>query len=326
MVAPRQRDVREVAVVHRRAGAHARRLDPQAQVGVQPQLEVEALERRGALLVRLARVLPVRRRAPVVVDRVALHVHLHRPVDAAQRAQQDVLGVVVGRRAAVRVRALAVVAPRPDEQHVADDEPAGLRAPRRLEDVRPRQVAPPRRHDRVGGREREHARVAVEHRAEDARAVHPRQAHPLDVAAGRDERRRLAVRQEPVLGDRRERAAGQRDVGEDRPHASMRRAAASAGGYVGSGSSAWRMPSPRIPGSPREAPSTVHTRSSPLRSTRARGQPALAARERERRPDVRADLQARRGPARACPRPAPGAARPRRGARARGRAAGRRGA
>ena len=40
-------------------------------------------------------------------------------------------------------------------------------------------------------------------------------------------------------------------------------AAARAGPYVGSRSSACWMPSPRMPGSPREAPSTVHWRSSP---------------------------------------------------------------
>ena len=229
VVAPAQRDVGEVAVVHRRARSHARGLDPESQVRAQAHLEVTALERPDALVVAIAAVLPRGPRAAVVVDRVALHVHRDRAVDAAQRAQQHVLGVVVRRRAAVRVRALAVVAPGADQQHVAHDQPAGLRAPRRLEDVRARQVAAPRRDDRVGGRQREHAGVAVEHRAEQARAVHPWHAHPLDVAARRDERRRLAVRQEGVVGDRRERAARERHVRQHRPHVSMRRAAASAG-------------------------------------------------------------------------------------------------
>src|SRR5205814_861565 len=44
-------------------------------------------------------------------------------------------------------------------------------------------------------------RVTVEERAEDARRVHPGHAQPLDVAAGSDERGRLAVREEGVLGD-----------------------------------------------------------------------------------------------------------------------------
>jgi hypothetical protein len=80
-------------------------------------------------------------------------------------------GVVVCRGAAVRVRALAVVAPRADEQHVTDDEPAGLRAPRRLEDVRAADVALARRNAHLGRREAEHPGVAVEHRTEEARAV-----------------------------------------------------------------------------------------------------------------------------------------------------------
>ena len=54
--------------------------------------------------------------------------------------------------------------------------------------------------------------MAVEDRREDARAVHPRQRQPLDVPARRDERADLAVRQQAVVGDRRERAAAERDV------------------------------------------------------------------------------------------------------------------
>ena len=73
------------------------------------------------------------------------------------------------------------------------------------------------------------AGVAVEHRAEHARRVHPRQAEPLDVAVGRDERGRLAVRQERVVGDRGERAASEPGAGRAVPHraptvAALRRA------------------------------------------------------------------------------------------------------
>ena len=50
--------------------------------------------------------------------------------------------------------------------------------------------------------EAERARVAVEHRAEHARRVHARQAHPLDRPGRADQRDRLAVRQERVVGDR----------------------------------------------------------------------------------------------------------------------------
>ena len=57
----------------------------------------------------------------------------------------------------------------------------------------------------------ESPRVAVEDRREHARAVHPRQAQPLHVAAGRHQRRRLAVGEKAVLGDRRKRTATTRD-------------------------------------------------------------------------------------------------------------------
>jgi hypothetical protein len=116
-----------------------------------------------------------------------------------------VVGVIVGGGPPVRLGPVVVVMPRADEQDVADDDPAGLRAPRRLVDHRARDVAAAGRDVVVGGPDPEAARVAVEHRAEHGRAVHPRKAHPLDVAARRDERGRLAVGEERVLGDRRER-------------------------------------------------------------------------------------------------------------------------
>ena len=164
------------------------------------------------------RVLPRDALAPVVHARLALHVHLDAAVDAAHRAQQDVVGVVVGRRAPVRVRALVVVVPRPDEQHVADDDPARARAPRRLEDHRPRQVALAGGHRGVDRGEPEGPGVAVEHRAEDRRAVEARQAQPLDVAARRHERADLAVGEERVVRDRREGASAQWDVADDVAH------------------------------------------------------------------------------------------------------------
>ena len=46
---------------------------------------------------------------------------------------------------------------------------------------------------------------AVEQRAEHARRVEARHAQPVDRAVGRDERAGVAVRQERVVGDRRER-------------------------------------------------------------------------------------------------------------------------
>src|SRR3954454_2622433 len=94
-----------------------------------------------------------------------------------------------------------------DEHRVADDQPAGLGHPRGLEHHRARHVAAAGGDRDVAWPEAEQARVAVQHRAEDRWRVETRQAEPLDRAAWGDECARLAVRQERVLRDRRERAA-----------------------------------------------------------------------------------------------------------------------
>ena len=150
--------------------------------------------------------------------------------------------------------------PRPDQEHVAHDDPAARRAPARLEDVRARQVAARGRHLDVGRPEPEPAGVAVEDRPEHARRVEARQAEPLDVAVRRHERAGLAVRQEAVLGDRRERAGRDAPVGRPLRH---RRAAA-----AGS-SSAITLPSTSDPGArgsggPAKTRSTASALSSPV--------------------------------------------------------------
>ena len=205
MVGERERHERGVAVAERADRAHARALESDAQVGRQVQLGRPALRGRRRLAVAAAGVLPLRVAAAVVEDRVALQLDLDRAVDAADRAQQDVVGVVVGRRAAVGAAALLGVVPRADEQHVADDQPAAAGAPARLQDHRAGQIATRGRDHRVRRTEPERPRVAVQQRAEHARAVVAGQAHPLDRAAGSDQRAGLAVRQEAVVRDRRER-------------------------------------------------------------------------------------------------------------------------
>ena len=77
-----------------------------------------------ALVVAVAGVLPLRADGAVVERRLAVERQLDLAVDAADRAQQHVVGVVVGRRAPVGVRALLLVMPGPDQQRVADDDPA----------------------------------------------------------------------------------------------------------------------------------------------------------------------------------------------------------
>ena len=55
------------------------------------------------------------------------------------------------------------------------------------------------------GPSRNVARLAVEQRAEHARRVEARDAQPVDDAVGRDQRAGVAVGEERVVGDRRER-------------------------------------------------------------------------------------------------------------------------
>ncbi len=202
VLAPGQRAEDLLALLHHVACGRARALEAEVEVGDQPQVEVAVGD--AGLVVALLPVAPAAALAPVVEGRLAVERHLHLAVDAANGAQQHVVGVVVGRRAAVRVRAVVVVVPRTDQQDVAHDQPAAGRVPTRLEHHRAGQVAASGRDANVRRADAEQAGVAVEDRPEDARRVHARQTHPLDVAAGGDQGRRLAVGQEAIVGNRGE--------------------------------------------------------------------------------------------------------------------------
>ncbi len=214
--APGQRAVDLLALLHPVPRRRPSALEPEPQVGPELQFDGAALGTGNALVVARAQVFPVRGLAAVVEGRIADERHLDLAIDAAHRPQQHVIGVVVGRRPPVCVRALVLVMPAAYQQHVADDDPAATRPPARLEDHRARQVASrggdvdPKRAEAKG------AGVTVEHGAEHARRVDPWQAHPLDVAARSDERHGLAIGEKRVVGDRRERASAQRHVGDER--------------------------------------------------------------------------------------------------------------
>ena len=218
VLAPGQRAVDLLALLHPVASRRPRPLEPEAQVGRQPELDVRALGRGHALVVAAVAVLPVGRLAPVVEHRLAVEHHLDLAVDAADRPQQDVIGVVVGGGAPVRVRALVLVVPVPISSTSRTMIQPATGAPARLEHHRARQVPARGRDGDAGGAEPERARVAVEHRAEHARRVDAGQAQPFDVAARRDQRDRLAVGQKAVVGDRRKRAAAERNVGRQMTH------------------------------------------------------------------------------------------------------------
>ena len=196
-----------VALDHAGAGVETPALDPGPQVGGDAQLDGGAVAGGDDLAVPVAFVLPVGLDAGVVEHRIAGHGQVDRPAHAPDRAQQAVLGVVVGRRAAVGLGALGEVVPGTHAQGVADDEPAGAGLPGRLDHQAARQVAAGRGHHLVVGADAERPGAAVEQGAEDGRRVGPGHAHPLDRPARGDQAGGLAVREEGVVGDRRERAA-----------------------------------------------------------------------------------------------------------------------
>ena len=204
VVRPAERDEQRVALLHGGERVCAAPLEPDTHVRDEAQPQVGAGRAGGCAPVAGPVVVPLGADGPVVEHRLAVERELDGPVDALDRAQQDVLGLVVARRAAMRRGALLVVIPGGHEEGVADDHPARRGLPRRLEDVGAGQVAPAGGNHDVGRAHAEAARRAIEQGAEHARPVGPRQAHPLDVAAWRDERVALAVRQEAVGGDGRE--------------------------------------------------------------------------------------------------------------------------
>ena len=199
---PRQRAVELVALGEQVARAHRVALDAERHVRAQPDRLLGPAGVGDVAVVAHER--PLARDAAVVEDGLAHELDLDVAVDAAHRADEQVLGVVVGRRPGVR-RDGVLGAARAHGQRVAHDDPAARGVPRRLEDVGARLVAPAGRDVDPERGEAEVARLAVEQRPEHARRVEARDAEPADAAVGRDERAGVAVREERVLGDRRER-------------------------------------------------------------------------------------------------------------------------
>ena len=207
-------------------------LDPEREVGLEAdRLPCPGRVRRVAAAVDER---PLRRLPAVVEDGLADELDLDGAVEALDRPHEHVVGVVVGGRPRVRCD-LVLVLVRAHRQRVADDDPAGRRLPRRHEDVRARA----RTHVRSGwlmpnGAEPEVPGPAIEQAAEHARRVEARDAEPVDRAVGRDERARVAVGEERVVRDRRERrrsgGALRRRLGRVRRRSLMTRSTARASG------------------------------------------------------------------------------------------------
>ena len=204
VLGPRQGDEAIFALLEQRAGRGAPALEPDPHVGGELKPKIDTCAARDRLVIAAARVLPPRRRTAVVEHRLTIEGDLHLAVDAPHGAQQDVVGVVIGGRPTVTVRELVLVVPRPDEQDIAHDDPARRCAPAGLEDHGAGQVAPGRRDTHIRGADTKTAGVTIEDGPEHAGRIQTGQAQPLDVSAGRDEGRDLAVGQKAVVGDRGE--------------------------------------------------------------------------------------------------------------------------
>ena len=204
---PRQRAEALLALAHRVAGVRGVALDAHPQVAEQPQRGRRRRWRRARARARSSIGVQRAGRAPVVEARRADQLDRHLALDALDRAHQQVVGVVVGRRARVRARAAAAV-PVADRQRVAHDQPAGRRHPGRLEHVgaRARSGGRPARRRRRGrgGTSRRCGRAARRTRsAPSKRGRHSHSTEPSGATSApvwQSERKR-------VVGDRRERRA-----------------------------------------------------------------------------------------------------------------------
>ena len=217
---PGERAEPGLALLDQGASRGPRSLEADPHVGGEGKLQVDSIGPGDPLVVPAVGVRPLRRLAAVVEHRLTVERQLDLAVDAADGAEQAVVGVVVGRCSAVGGGQLLVVMPGTDEQQVADDHPPGRGAPARLQHHGAGQVAPRRRHVDVGGAEAEAAGGAIEEGPEDARRVHPRQAEPFHVAARRHQRSDLVVAEERVLGDGRERRLAEQRRRRARRHRS----------------------------------------------------------------------------------------------------------
>ena len=195
---PAQRAEGTIALVQIVACTQPALFDPDLKI----RREAHRLTRsRRVRDVRIVHELPRGGRPPVVERGLADELELHVPLEAAHGAHEHVIGVAVCRRTGVRCDLIRPLR-RPHRQRVAHLDPAGRRLPRGDKDVRAGVVGAEGRAIDPEGAEPEAAGLPVEQAPEDARRVEPRRAEPVDRAVRRDERTRMAVGEEGVLGDR----------------------------------------------------------------------------------------------------------------------------
>ena len=203
---PGERTEPPLAFAQSVTGVGVRALDAQPHVAHQPHGRgaVRGVEHILGLLLRRG---PASRHAAVTETGPTHQLERNLPLEALDRPHQHVVGVMVGRRAGVRLSGLVIGVPVADRQSIVDDRPPGGGHPGRLEHVGARYVAPAGGDVHAVGSKTKGSGAAVEQRAEDTFAIKTRQAEPLNGAVGCDQCACVAVREERILGDRRKRRA-----------------------------------------------------------------------------------------------------------------------
>ncbi len=178
------------------------------RIGFSPQRDAAAQPDRHPRSARVggvsAQLRPLGGCAPVIEVRLAEQLHVDRALHAEHRSHEHVMSVLVGGRARMRGD-LVLVQSGTDRQGIAHHRPPRRRVPGGVEDVAARLVDPVARHVDPEGAEAERARYAVEQRPEDAGRVEPRHAEPVDRPVGRHQGAGVAVGDEGVVRNRRER-------------------------------------------------------------------------------------------------------------------------
>src|ERR1700730_9131286 len=101
MLRPAERGERHLAFAQDRPRSRPRTFDAEAHVGHETKLDVHSIRRRYRLAVSLTRRAPLGRQSAVVEGRLAVEVYLRGSLHALDQTQQDMVGVVVGRRPSV---------------------------------------------------------------------------------------------------------------------------------------------------------------------------------------------------------------------------------
>jgi hypothetical protein len=201
-VSPRQRDERRLPFLECGTPIAASADQTEVHGARQLQRKIAVTHRRVRVVACVVR--PRTFCSAVLEEREAVHLYLDPAARTRRETQQRSHRDGVTGWPAIAVATF--VACRTDDQEILHRQPPGRRVPRRLEHQRSRQIPALRGHECVRRGNAEETGAAIEQRAEHTRRVRARQTQPFDGPVRRDESVDFAVRQESVLGDRREHA------------------------------------------------------------------------------------------------------------------------